>query len=81
MSQVYVKVFVKLNNGDSVFFKDGFTDVRGKFEYARASGDSTMKTSTFRKFAIFVSHNSLGSLIRNVDASKLHSEAQIVKKQ
>ena len=77
MPQVYVKVFVKKSDGSSVFFKDGFTDIRGKFEYAKASGSSS-KTSSFKKFAIFVSDNKLGSLIKDADATKLLSWIIIV---
>ena len=78
LSQVYVKIFVQMNDGKSLFFKDGFTDIRGKFEYAKASGSSSMKTSSFKKFAIFVSHPTLGSIIKDADATKLLSEGQIV---
>lgn len=61
-----------------MFFKDGFTDIRGKFEYAKASGASSMNSTTFKKFAIFVSHNDLGSLIKDADATKLRQEPQAV---
>jgi len=33
ISQVYVKVYAKYNNGDISLYKDGYTDIRGKFEY------------------------------------------------
>ena len=34
LSKVYVKAFAKYNSGTDKFFKDGYTDFRGKFEYA-----------------------------------------------
>mmetsp|Transcript_39520 Transcript_39520/g.37991 ORF Transcript_39520/g.37991 Transcript_39520/m.37991 type:complete len:83 (-) Transcript_39520:227-475(-) len=41
LPKVYVKVFAQ-NRGQStaaaVFFKDGYTDIRGKFEYCQLSG-------------------------------------------
>ena len=40
LNKVYVKVFCKNNSDADVFFRDGFTDIRGKFEYANASGKS-----------------------------------------
>lgn len=81
LSSVYVKVFVQTATESSIFFKDGFTDIRGKFEYAKASSSSSMKTSTFKKFAIFASHEAFGSIIKVADASKLQSEAHIVLKK
>ena len=38
LSKVYCKVYSKNKNGRESFFRDGFTDIRGKFEYANASG-------------------------------------------
>lgn len=81
LPQAYVKVFVQMSDGATVFFKDGFTDIRGKFEYAKASGASSMKASSYRTFAIFVSDNDLGSLIKDADATKLRSEPQVVSSQ
>ena len=34
VSQAYVKVYARLNNGTVRFFKDGYTDLRGRFDYA-----------------------------------------------
>lgn len=34
LSKAYVKVYAKLNNGTVRFFKDGYTDLRGRFDYA-----------------------------------------------
>ena len=31
---VYVKVFALNSNSEALFFRDGYTDIRGKFEYA-----------------------------------------------
>ena len=33
-SEADVKVYAKLNNGTVRFFKDGYTDIRGRFDYA-----------------------------------------------
>jgi hypothetical protein len=40
LPKVYVKVFCKDSSGNEKFFRDGFTDIRGKFEYANSSGKS-----------------------------------------
>jgi autotransporter-associated beta strand protein len=34
VSKAYVKVYARLRNGTVRFFKDGYTDLRGKFDYA-----------------------------------------------
>lgn len=85
LSKVYVKVFAQKSDGKSVFFKDGFTDIRGKFEYAKVSGSivSTSKTgsSNFQKFAIFACDDKLGSIIKTADGNKLKSDPQMVIKK
>jgi len=47
------------------FYKDGYTDLRGRFDYASLnSGD----LSNIKKFAIFVMSDDLGSLIKEANA-------------
>lgn len=70
LDSIYVKVFVKTKDGKEKFFKDGFTDFLGNFQYAHASGMSDSK-DLFEKFAIFVSHPVHGSIVKYADASKL----------
>ncbi len=38
LPKAYVKVYAKLNNGTVRFFKDGYTDLRGRFDYASLNG-------------------------------------------
>ena len=68
LSKVYVKVFSRGHNASdkATFFRDGFTDIRGKFEYANASGKSL---SDVGKFAIFISDDIYGngSCIKEAD--------------
>ena len=33
LSKAYVKVYARYNNGEVAFYKDGYTDLRGKFDY------------------------------------------------
>lgn len=61
LSKVYVKAFSKEKNGTTKFFKDGYTDIRGKFEYAQIN---SKKLSTVEKFAILVMSDDHGSLTR-----------------
>lgn len=41
LAKAYVKVYAKLKNGTVRFFKDGYTDLRGRFEYASLNGDAS----------------------------------------
>jgi hypothetical protein len=38
VSKAYVKVYARLGNGTVRFFKDGYTDLRGRFDYASLNG-------------------------------------------
>ncbi len=51
LSRVYVKVFAKLKNGQTLFYRDGYTDLRGRFDYASSS---TMALDDVTEFAILV---------------------------
>lgn len=50
---VYTKVFAKFVNGQVKFYKDGYTDMRGKFDYAQLSGATL---NSVQRFALFVTH-------------------------
>ncbi len=40
VSKAYVKVYARLGNGTVRFFKDGYTDLRGRFDYASLNGNA-----------------------------------------
>jgi hypothetical protein len=61
--QVYVKAFSKSTYGDVKFFKDGYTDMRGKFEYGYTN---TEKLSDIDKLSILLMSDKLGSVIKEV---------------
>ena len=68
--KAYCKVYAKTGNYDknNEFYKDGYTDVSGKFDYVSISTDQLDRTS---KFSIFVTLNKYGSLIKsNVNIPK-----------
>lgn len=57
---VYVKVFVRLSGSSQTqFYKDGYTDIRGKFDYAQFSGSALPMVD---RFALLVTHKQYGSL-------------------
>ncbi len=63
LAKVYVKTYVRLQNGTVKFHKDGYTDHRGKFDYASVS---TPEHSPIVKFGILVLSETQGALIREV---------------
>ena len=46
--KIYVKCFAKMKNGKIRFFKDGYTDLRGSFDYASMNTSGGSQTSLFR---------------------------------
>ena len=64
LPKVYVKVYGLDKYTDKEFFyRDGYTDIRGKFDYAQTSGD---KLSRVKRFGILVSSDRHGSKILEV---------------
>ena len=57
----YVKVYAKHNDGSIRFYKDGYTDLRGVFDYASLSTD---EWSTVARYSILVIHPELGTWIQ-----------------
>lgn len=47
LSRVYVKVFARNKNGSNRFYKDGYTDIRGAFDYVSLSTDELGNVSEF----------------------------------
>jgi len=50
-------VFAKLRNEEVDFYKDGYTDISGRFDYVSISVD---KLKNVEKFAIFTHHDDYG---------------------
>ena len=61
LPKTYVKVYSKKVGGAIQFFKDGYTDLRGRFDYGQLSGTSI---SDVEKFSIFVQNEQHGSMIK-----------------
>lgn len=57
----YIKVYARDSNGNVSFYKDGYTDMRGKFDYASIS---TSQLENVEKFAILIMTDDSGSVIR-----------------
>ena len=65
IAKAYVKVYARLDDGSVVFAKDGFTDIRGRFDYASLSTDDALRA---KRFSILVTTPEDGSQVREADA-------------
>lgn len=60
LQSVYVKSFSKKSDGTVKFYKDGYTDFRGSFDYASLNSDGL---TNIEKFGLFVYSKDHGSVI------------------
>jgi hypothetical protein len=65
LPKVYVKVYARLADGAVKFYKDGYTDHRGRFDYATVS---TPEHQPISRFALLVLSEERGALIREAAA-------------
>jgi len=61
----YVKVYAKYPNGQIKFYKDGYTDARGRFDYASVSASDAQGAV---RFAILVLSEEKGATLHDVAA-------------
>ncbi len=61
LAKVYVKVYARLADGSVKFHKDGYTDLRGRFDYATVS---TPEKQPIQRFAILVLSEEYGASIK-----------------
>ncbi len=68
LTKVYVKVFARNGQGQEVFYKDGYTDLRGKFDYASLNSDDIDGVT---RFAILVLSDEHGATVLEAAAPKM----------
>jgi hypothetical protein len=61
LSKVYVKVYAKLADGSVKFHKDGYTDIRGRFDYTSVN---TPERQAVQRFAVLILSDDRGAVIR-----------------
>jgi hypothetical protein len=61
LPRVYVKVYARMKGGDVRFYKDGYTDLRGRFEYASLSTDELENVD---RFALLILSDEHGAEVR-----------------
>ncbi|MDB6078865.1 MAG: hypothetical protein JWO82_2612 [Akkermansiaceae bacterium] len=64
LPETYVKVYAMGDDGEPVFHKDGYTDLRGKFDYLTHTG---VEVSNIRKLAILTVHPEKGARVEIID--------------
>lgn len=65
--KAYVKVYAQMSDGRVKFYKDGYTDLRGRFDYASLS---TSDLDQATKFSILVLSEANGALVREATPPK-----------
>ncbi|MFT6107138.1 MAG: hypothetical protein ACJA2W_000041 [Planctomycetota bacterium] len=58
LPRAYVKVYARLQNGETRFHKDGYTDLRGRFDYVSLSGVSG---PAVERYSLLVMHEAAGA--------------------
>ncbi len=67
LAKVYVKVFARMNGGKVAFFKDGYTDLRGRLDYTSLS---TNELDNVERFSILVLSEKHGGVVREAAPPK-----------
>src|SRR5205823_2555151 len=61
LGKVYVKVYARLADGSVKFHKDGYTDLRGRFDYASVNSP---ERQAIQKFSVLILSDDKGAVIR-----------------
>lgn len=67
LPRTYVKVYARTGSGDVKFYKDGYTDLRGRFDYVALSNDELTQVE---RFAILVLSPDDGAIVHEVAPPK-----------
>ena len=66
-SKVYVKVYARLKDGAVQFYKDGYTDLRGRFDYTSLSTDELDRVE---RFSLLILSETSGAVVREAQPPK-----------
>ena len=64
LAKTYVKVFARMPDGAVRFHKDGYTDLRGRFDYVSLSDDPNRGA---KRYAVLVLDEERGAVIREIN--------------
>ncbi len=65
--KAYVKVYAQMADGSVKFYKDGYTDLRGRFDFASLN---TNALDVATKFSILILSDEFGALVREANPPK-----------
>jgi hypothetical protein len=65
---VYVKIYARLNNGRHRFYKDGYTDLRGRFDFTSLN---TNLIDQVNRFSMLVLSDEHGAIVREAAKPKM----------
>jgi hypothetical protein len=60
LASTYVKAYARVRGGGTQFFKDGYTDLRGRFDYATLS---TSDLDSVERFSLLILHDTAGATV------------------
>lgn len=67
MHTTYIKTYARMRDGSIKFFKDGYTDLRGRFDYLSLN---TSELDAVDKFAILILNEDYGAIVREAAPPK-----------
>jgi hypothetical protein len=67
LAKTYVKVYARMKGGEVKFYKDGYTDLRGRFDYTSLN---TNELDFVERFSLLVLSAENGAVIREADPPK-----------
>jgi hypothetical protein len=67
LPKTYVKVYAQTAGGEVKFYKDGYTDLRGRFDYASLN---TNELDVAQKFSILILSDEHGAIVREATPPK-----------
>ena len=68
LAKAYVKVFARMQDGSTRFYRDGYTDLRGRFDYGSLS---TGEIDQVQTFSILVMSDTHGAVVREAEPPQL----------
>ena len=67
LPKVYVKVYARMSGGEVRFHKDGYTDHRGRFDYASLNDGNL---GAVDRFSILIMSEDFGAIVREASLPK-----------
>eukprot|EP00825_Cyclidium_porcatum_P044612 TRINITY_DN6596_c0_g1_i2.p1 TRINITY_DN6596_c0_g1~~TRINITY_DN6596_c0_g1_i2.p1 ORF type:complete len:832 (-),score=173.17 TRINITY_DN6596_c0_g1_i2:223-2718(-) len=77
LSRVYVKCYAKMQDNQEYFYRDGYTDLNGKYDYLASSAGNVTE---IQKIALLVISENLGQTMLRIDPPKKIDSGEVEKK-